>query len=64
MNNPANTGRQSVWTLIGSAFVGALVSGGVVTFIGEQLAARRAEHIVQEVRAEFQREERVTEWKR
>jgi hypothetical protein len=64
MNEPINDGRQSVKALVGSAFVGALLSSGVVTFIGEYLAARRAEHVVQEVRAEFQHQEQVTEWKR
>jgi hypothetical protein len=64
MNEPINAGRQSLKALVGSAFLGALLSSGVVTFIGEQLAAWRAELIVQEVRAEFQRQEQVTEWKR
>ena len=51
-------------TLILSAFIGALLSSGVVVFVGEQLAARRAEQVVQEVRAVFERQQRVDEWKK
>lgn len=56
--------KQSFRNLVTSAFVGALISSGVVTFIGEQLAARRTEQVIQEVRVGFERQQRVDEWKR
>jgi hypothetical protein len=51
-------------TVFISAAIGAFVSSGVVTLIGEQLATRRTERAILEVRAEFARAEHTTEWKR
>jgi hypothetical protein len=62
MNGFADSTSTRQMTL--SAFIGALISSGVVTFIGEQAAARRTERVVQQVRAEFAKRESLDEWKR
>ena len=60
-----STGGPKSWkTVILSAGVAAVVSSGVVTFVGEQLALRRSEQVVQEVRSQFADRDRLNEWKR
>jgi hypothetical protein len=56
--------RPGMRHVVLSAFLGALLSSGVVTFIGEQAAARRTERVVQEVRADFERRQQLVEWRK
>lgn len=65
MPGESNLHAAASWrSQVVGALIGAFLSSGVVTAVGEFLSARRNERVVQEVRAAFERQYQVNEWKR